>query len=153
MARGPRTHAAPTRGEERPRLEDFWDEPALDVMMLHSSTEVLQGAWACVEGRRPARALICGSRITVHFADGDIYMGTFSLGTDGLPGSMDVQIEEGPARHKGQVSRSIYELTGDTLRWCIASPGQSDRPLSFAEHDPLHLFLVLRRDRPNNGKH
>lgn len=105
----------------------------------------MQGAWLCVAGRRKASFLVAGDRFTVHFDDGAIYMGTFTLDGDGWPGTMNVLVEEGPTRHKGLVALCIYEFDGDDLRWCAAEPGQKERPTSFIEEDPRHLCLVFRR--------
>jgi uncharacterized protein (TIGR03067 family) len=148
MARVPRARSTST-GEEHTRLEDFWDEPTPSTRPTRSDAEALQGAWMSVAGRRPAELLVCGSRFAVHFADGDIYIGSFTLGTEGWPGTMDLTIEEGPSRHKGQLALCIYEMDGEVMRWCTASPGQPERPRVFAEHDPLHLCLVFRREHTN----
>jgi len=152
MAHRPRTRTVPPAlGEDHTRLEEFWDEPTPHERPACPDTQALQGAWRCVAGRRAAVFLVAGSRFTLHFEDGVIYMGTFTLGGDGWPCQMDVRIDEGPAKHRGQVALCIYEFDGDTLRWCTASPGQADRPTAFLERDPLHLSLVFRRD-PLQGK-
>ncbi|MFO0844101.1 MAG: TIGR03067 domain-containing protein [Gemmataceae bacterium] len=140
------------RGEDHSRLEDFWDEPAPHERPNCPDTQALQGAWGCVAGRRPAVLLVAGDRYTVHFADGDIYMGTFTLGGDGWPCAIDLHIEQGPSRHKGLATLGVYEFDGDTLRWCIAAPGQPERPTAFIELDPRHLCLVFRREHPTGMK-
>jgi uncharacterized protein (TIGR03067 family) len=147
MARTPRTRSVPTQAIEDPtHLEDLWDEPAPSPHIIRPDAEALQGAWKSVTGRRQAEFLISGNRFTIHFGDGDIYMGSFTLGKNGRTRTMDVRVEEGPNRHRGLIALCIYELDGDMMRWCTASPGQADRPLAFAEHDPQHLFLVFRRE-------
>jgi uncharacterized protein (TIGR03067 family) len=128
------------------RLEDVWDEPAPGASCALSDLERLQGAWLAVAGRRRAEFLIAGNRIAAHFADGDVYLGSFTLDHDGRHSTMNVRVEEGPRSHKGLVANCIYEVDGDVLRWCTASPGQDDRPRVFAECDPLHLCLVFRRE-------
>jgi uncharacterized protein (TIGR03067 family) len=146
MARGPQTRSVISKPEAHARLEDFWDEPTPGVACALSDLERLQGAWLAVAGRRQAEFLIAGNRIAVHFADGDVYLGSFTLDHDGRHSTMTVQVEEGPPRHKGQAALCIYEVDGDVLRWCTASPGQGQRPSAFAESDPLHLCLVFRRE-------
>jgi uncharacterized protein (TIGR03067 family) len=126
-------------------LEELWDEPACTAS-LSRDVAGLQGTWLFVEGRRKAELYVCGNHLTVHFADGDIYMGTFILNGDGIVGSIDVLIEEGPTRHRGRIALGIYEVQGDTLYWCTASPGPLDRPLSFHETTPDLLSMVFRRD-------
>jgi uncharacterized protein (TIGR03067 family) len=148
MTRARRARTVLPKNEDSIRLEDFWDEPVPCARTLHSDIEALQGAWTAVSGRRQATFLISGNLFTVHFADGEIYMGSFKVGTNGRHRTMDVHVEEGPHRHKGQLALCIYDLDHDMLRWCTASPGQSDRPAAFAEADPMHLCLVFRRHRP-----
>jgi uncharacterized protein (TIGR03067 family) len=148
MARARRARSVLPTTKDPIRLEDFWDEPTPSARPCLADLEALQGAWTAISGRRQATFLISGNHFTVHFADGEIYMGSFSVGTNGRFRTMDVQVEEGPQRHKGQSALCIYELEQDVLRWCTASPGQMDRPADFIEADPLHLSLVFRKHRP-----
>jgi len=151
MARGPQTRSVVNKPEAHARLEDVWDEPSPGIACARSALERLQGAWLAVAGRRQAEFLIAGNRIAVHFADGDVYLGSFTLDHDGRHHTMDVLVEEGPPRHKGLTARCIYEVDGDVLRWCTASPGQEHRPAAFAETDPLHLCLVFRREHARSA--
>jgi len=64
---------------------------------------------------------------------------------------MDVRVEERPSRHKGLLAQCIYEVDGDVLRFCAASPGQGERPMAFAEVHPLHLCLIFRREHSRSG--
>ena len=128
-------------------LEEYWDEP--DPEQVRTDLEVLQGAWVSDSGRR-VQFLVCGTHFTVHFANGSIYMGSFVLGPFARPREMDVRITEGPAPHKGQTALCIYELGEDTLRWCTAGPGQTDRPPAFpTPGDGRWLCLVFHREHLN----
>jgi uncharacterized protein (TIGR03067 family) len=127
-------------------LEDLWDEPAAPLRATDTDLRRIQGTWGTVAGRRPARFFVSGSHLTVHFADGDIYMGAFTLAEGTRPKAMDVRIEEGPDHHRGLTAHCIYELDGDTLRWCTATPGRAERPSAFDEHNPQLLCLILRRE-------
>jgi uncharacterized protein (TIGR03067 family) len=96
--------------------------------------------------------LVCGKHLTIHFADGDIYMGSFELDIRGWPRAMVMRIEEGPARHKGQTAVCFYEFEGDDLRWCTAGPGRSERPGGMPPpDDPHYLCLVFRREQRLEG--
>jgi uncharacterized protein (TIGR03067 family) len=132
-------------------LEECWDEPAADL--LQADLAVLQGAWATLSGRRMAEFLVSGQHFTVHFVDGDIYMGSFTLDPTAWPKRMDVCIDEGPSLHKGQSALCIYEVDGDTLRWCTAGPGQRERPASFTTDDRHSLSLIFQREKklPSKG--
>src|SRR5205085_1527111 len=101
-------------------LEDCWDEPAPVPAPGLPDLELLQGVWNSVSGRRPAEFLVSGTHVTVHFADGAIYLGSFELNSAESPRTMDVRIDEGPPHHKGLVALCIYELDGDVLRWCTS---------------------------------
>jgi hypothetical protein len=148
MPRKSRTASGTSWANDLIWLENLWDEPTPATPRARSGPESLQGAWMASSGRRQGELLIRGDRLTVHFSDGDIYMGRFTLGD----GTMDVTIEEGPAHHKGLLALCLWEVDGDTLRWVTASPGQKDRPADFIEADPRHLLLVLTREHlPKKG--
>ena len=109
----------------------------------------LQGTWVSFAGRRDAEMVVVGERFTIQFADGDHYTGTFTLDDAARPRCIDMQIEDGPERHKGKLALCIYELDGDTLRWCPAHPGAGVRPTRFAAYEDLdHLCLVFRHEEP-----
>lgn len=146
MARVPRTRAAPLTVRMSVPLEDLWDEPAAPPRLIDTDLRRFQGTWGTVAGRRPAQFFVSGGHITVHFSDGDIYMGAFTLAEGTRPGAMDICIEEGPDHHRGLTAHCIYELDGDTLRWCTATPGHAERPTAFDEHNPHLLCLILRRE-------
>jgi uncharacterized protein (TIGR03067 family) len=126
------------------RDEDFWDEP--EVPGPEAELELLQGPWVTVAGRRQAELLVAGGHYTIRFDDGSIYMGPIVLDPDARPKTMNLHVEEGPAVHKGKTTLCIYELAGDTLRWCVTVPGQKHRLTAFPPEDDVHsLALVFRR--------
>src|SRR5438094_4388738 len=88
------------------------------VKETRADLEMLQGAWLSVSGRHQAELLIAGNLFAVKFLNGKIYMGTLDLDAGERPKEMLMRIDEGPIRHKGKFALCIYELTGDTLRWC-----------------------------------
>jgi uncharacterized protein (TIGR03067 family) len=114
---------------------------------IRSDLERLQGTWLSVNGRRRAEFVLCDYLFAVRFADGETYLGTFRLGPESRPKTMDMRIDEGPARHRSKIARCVYELDGDTLRWCTGEPGVEERLTTFpAADDPRYLSLVLRRE-------
>jgi uncharacterized protein (TIGR03067 family) len=132
-------------------LEDCWDEPGPSCKT--ADLERLQGAWTSMDGRRKAAFLLSGNRFAIHFANGDIYMGSFELGPAGRLRTMDVRIEEGPAQHRGQTALCIYEVKGDVLRWCTAGPGHGERPEAFPDGNDSHYLCLLFRREPKSGSH
>jgi uncharacterized protein (TIGR03067 family) len=108
----------------------------------------LQGTWDFFAGPREAQLIIAGSHFTIRFRNGDVYLGTFTLGTTDRPKTMDMLIAEGPERHKGQPSLAIYALDGDRLIWCPARPGAADRPRHFpSREDREPLCIVFQRQK------
>ena len=144
---GPTRVRSVLAGSEVPaHLEDCWDEP--DDGAARGDLDSMQGAWESIAGRREAEFLVAGSRFTVHFADGDIYMGRFTLDPSAWPKRMEIHIEEGPAAHRGLSALCIYELDGDKLNWCTAGPGQPQRPATFpAEDDTRYLCVLFQREK------
>jgi uncharacterized protein (TIGR03067 family) len=127
------------------RLEDCWDEPALPEHLARTDLENLQGVWVALAGRHEAELYISGFRYTARFADGAIYMGTFELRTEGQPRTMEMSIDEGPARYKGQSAVCIYEVDGTLLRWCTAGPGRKDAPPAFPNGELTELLCFSFR--------
>lgn len=108
----------------------------------------LQGVWTYVAGPRRAQLLIAGTRYTIRFENGDVYMGTFELDTTAKPRAMDMAILEGPKRHCGKMAHAIYALDGDRLIWYPSEPGNETRATFFpARDDKRSLCLVFERVR------
>jgi uncharacterized protein (TIGR03067 family) len=137
---------SPVELEGPVRVEECWDEPSAAEDRVPTDLQDLQGAWVAVVGRRGADFLIAGKRFAVRFWDGAVYMGTFELDPVARPKTMDMRIEEGLEHHKGMTALCIYDLEGDTLRWCASGLERPERPGGFAaESDGRYLSLLLRR--------
>jgi uncharacterized protein (TIGR03067 family) len=108
----------------------------------------LEGTWNFVSGIRQAQMLIAGDHFTVKFANGDIYLGTYTLDPMAKPKMMDMTIHEGPVKHRGKTSLVIYQLDGDHLIWCPAEPGTGNRLSAFPPDSDLHhLCIIFRREK------
>src|SRR5262249_16291579 len=128
-------------------VEDCWDEPVAPAGGDRPDLEALQGVWVSVAGRRAGLLLVSGSHFTVRFTDGDIYIGAFPLDAEARPKAVGMAMEGGPGDEKGKTALCIYHLDGDTLRWCVAAPGQKERLRAFPSGDgPDYLSLVFRRE-------
>jgi uncharacterized protein (TIGR03067 family) len=109
----------------------------------------LQGVWTSIAGQRPAELLIAGHLYTLKFNDGALYMGTFEIDADDEPRCMEMRIDEGPIKHKGLITLCLYELAGETLRWCPGQPGSQCRPDGFCSDEAERsLCLLFRREYP-----
>src|SRR5262249_891645 len=96
-------------------------------------------------GKREAKLLISGEHFTMHFRNGDVYVGTFSLDAAAHPRAMDMTITEGPDAHRGKTSLAIYEFDGDHLIWCPAEPGREDPLRAFPGHEDCGLCIIFKR--------
>ena len=113
----------------------------------------LQGVWVSVAGRQEAELLIAGNLYAVKFLDGKIYMGTLDIDAGEQPKEMIMRIDEGPIKHKGKFALCIYELEGDTLRWCPTDPGSDEQLTAFpAVDDNRYLCMTFRKQRPGNRR-
>ena len=115
--------------------------------------EQLQGVWVSVAGQQQAELLIAGNLYAVKFLDGKIYMGTLDIDAGEQPKEMIMRIDEGPIKHKGKFALCIYELDGDTLRWCPSEPGSDEQLTAFPpEGDGRYLCMTFRKQRPGKRR-
>jgi uncharacterized protein (TIGR03067 family) len=80
---------------------------------------------------------------------GDMVMaaGTFKTDRSKKPREIDMLVTEGKDDFKGKTAKAIYEIKGDTLRWCVAEPG-TDRPTEFAAPEGAKVALItLKREK------
>ena len=110
----------------------------------------LNGTWVLgkVDADPETRTLAGGETLTikegkytVRDAGKLVEQGTAKIDPTTSPKSLDATTSSGPK--KGEVSRVIYELKGDTHRLCFAPPGKP-RPKVFESKkgsgDALHTF-------------
>lgn len=72
--------------------------------------------------------------------------GTFVMTGNGASGNLDAEGTSGP--QDGRQFLGIYELQGDTLRWCVANRGRQ-RPQVMAT-DRGNYLLILRKQPAKN---
>jgi uncharacterized protein (TIGR03067 family) len=121
----------------------------------------LQGAWVTVsivdEGKavfdehdpptsQPiARVEYEGTKWMVKVADKTVAGGTFKLDASKSPKELDVMDESGVRNDMTKLA--IYELDGDTYRYCIARAGEP-RPTEFKSiAGSGHSLIVSRREK------
>jgi uncharacterized protein (TIGR03067 family) len=100
---------------------------------------LLQGEWSMVSGEIDGQALpedyvktasriAKGDETTVIFS-GKVFMkAKFTVDPAKKPKAIDYTMTDGPT--KGKTQLGIYEVDGDTARFCFASPGM-ERPTDF----------------------
>jgi uncharacterized protein (TIGR03067 family) len=74
---------------------------------------------------------------------------SFKLDPTKKPAEVDLTVLTG--EHKGLKSPGIYEISGDTLRWCQSdAPKGAERPKDFKspEKSTIYLFTFKRAGKP-----
>ena len=116
----------------------------------------LEGEWSMVSGQAngqemPQELVKTGKRLakngeTTISVGGQVYFkAKFSIDPTKKPKAIDYTMTEGPT--KGKTHLGIYELDGDTIRFCFAAPG-GDRPSDFtAKEGSRRTLSVWKRDK------
>lgn len=89
-----------------------------------------------IEGNR-----IVGRELGTQRAPGGLGAGTFTMTGNGNSGNLDADGTDGP--QDGRHFQGIYELQGDTLRWCVSNRGRQ-RPTAMAT-DRGNYLMILRK--------
>jgi uncharacterized protein (TIGR03067 family) len=116
----------------------------------------LEGEWSMVQGEAngqsmPKETVALARRVakdgeTTITIGGQVYFkAKFTIDPTKKPKSIDYAMTEGPT--KGKTHLGIYELDGDTLKFCFAAPGK-DRPTDFtAKEGSERTFSVWKRGK------
>ena len=137
-----------------------WTRPkAVETATTNATEEELKrlgGTWRFleeeVEGTKIPKevfakdTLILNGQHFTSFVAGKRVNGVFKIDLVAKPKSIDITFSEGPG--KGQTHKGIYELKGDTQKFCIAGPNKP-RPDAFVSK-PLsgHIVQVMERVKP-----
>lgn len=119
--------------------------------------EKLQGTWKALTAQRRGesdptaeehRLIFSGDEFTVKKGDETMIKGKFKIDPSKKPKEIDMEIIETKRDSlKGKAALGIYELEGDTLKWCWNKPG-GERPKKFSsEAADEHLFVTLKREK------
>jgi uncharacterized protein (TIGR03067 family) len=116
----------------------------------------LEGEWSMVSGeangvRMPEATVKMGKRVakegatTITFGGQVYFTAKFSIDPTKKPKTIDYEMTAGPT--KGKTHLGIYELEGDTVKFCFAAPG-GDRPTAFtAKVGSQRTLSVWQRDK------
>jgi uncharacterized protein (TIGR03067 family) len=116
----------------------------------------LEGEWSMVSGEAngqamPKEAVNSGKRVarngeTTITMGGQVYFkARFTIDPARKPKAIDYTMTDGPT--KGKTHLGIYELNGDTVKFCFAAPGK-DRPTEFtAPEGSQRTLSVWKRDK------
>ena len=83
-----------------------------------------------------------GNAWTVKAGDKKFAKGTFKIEAAKSPKEIVIMDDQGKVKLQG-----IYELNGDTYRYCIAPPGK-DKPNEFSSKEGSgHILMILKREK------
>jgi uncharacterized protein (TIGR03067 family) len=109
----------------------------------------LDGTWIFEKDGKKAEFKFTKDAFTITIDGFGTFKGTIKIDPSKKPKHMDLAIAEGPM-FQGQTSLAIYDIDGDTLKWCAAEPGGGERATAFPEKEGdqgQHLYLVLKRTK------
>ena len=98
----------------------------------------LEGTWELVYFERDGKEIMlqndtkfiaAGDTFIVKRADEVLAAGTFKLDPDKQPKTSETTYTEG--RDKGKTFKAIYQVDGDTVKFCRASSSDDERPTEF----------------------
>ena len=89
----------------------------------------LQGSWVIDKDGKKAELKFEKDKFTLYLEGESAFKGTIKIDSKKKPKEMDMTVSEGIA-FQGETSKAIYEIDGDTLKWCAPIPGK-DRPKNF----------------------
>jgi uncharacterized protein (TIGR03067 family) len=116
----------------------------------------LEGEWAMLSGeidRQPLPAdylksarRVAKEGVTTVTINGQLFMkAKFAIDPAKKPKTIDYTMTDGPT--KGKTQLGIYELNGDTVKFCFAAPGK-ERPAEFKTQEGSGRTLsVWKRDK------
>jgi uncharacterized protein (TIGR03067 family) len=116
----------------------------------------LEGTWVMVSVERDGREIrpqtnlkmiYTGDKFVLKAGDDVVVAGTVKLDTTKKPKAVDTTYTEGP--NTGQTLKGIYEVDGDTAKFCRAGAPDQDRPTEFkTKAGSGGLFSVYKRAKP-----
>jgi uncharacterized protein (TIGR03067 family) len=113
-----------------------------------------QGTWDIVRTERDGQPdtdeaevtfRLVGEHYVIKTDDEVTERGRLVIDPTKAPKQCSFHVEFGP--DLGKQRDGIYVLTGDTLRLCMAQPGEADRPMELASTNG-HCLMVLQMRQP-----
>jgi uncharacterized protein (TIGR03067 family) len=133
-----------------------------DSEAIKKEMEQLEGEWTMVSGERDGQSLpedllkeakrVAKAGETTVTIGGQLFLkARFTIDPAKKPKTIDYTLTDGP--NKGQSQRGIYELDGDTVKFCFASPGK-ERPTEFKTMaESARTLSVWKRSNPAEADH
>ena len=121
----------------------------------------LQGEWSMVSGtsdgmqipeeyRKDMKRVCKGDEISVTRGEEVIMKAKITLDASAKPKTIDYDVTDGP--NKGKKQLGIYELDGDTVKFCLAAPGD-ERPKEFnSKEGEKRVLTAWKKAKPAAAK-
>jgi uncharacterized protein (TIGR03067 family) len=95
------------------------------------------------------RLIFSGDEFSIKKGDETVIKGKFKIDSSKKPKQIELEITQASnEQFDGKTAVGIYELDGDTLKWCSNKPGDSERPKEFAsDGGTSHLLVTLKREK------
>ncbi len=130
-----------------------------DAKKKKKDAEAIQGKWTIVESFHKGKIDDDPVGDVVLFADKKLIVSpkgtdkkiefTFKLRPDKKPREIDMTMKFGGEE---MTMKAIYELSGDTLKICIAEPGKERPEALGTAADDKRKLMVLKRVKPDKKK-
>jgi uncharacterized protein (TIGR03067 family) len=125
---------------------------------LKQDKQKLQGTWKAVTAQERGETrdntedrflIFSGDEFSVKRGDETIVKGKFKIDASKKPNEMDMEITDARKDDlNGKTALAIYELDGDTLKWCASEPGGTERPKEFSSNaENKHILATLKREK------
>ena len=110
----------------------------------------LEGKWVAALKGQKFEMTFAKDTFVIVIPDKETIKGTYTTEPSKKPAHMDMLVKEGDAKAVGKTALCIYEVEGDTLKWCANDPSakNSPRPKEFPDKEgggPDHMYLIFKR--------
>jgi RNA polymerase sigma-70 factor (ECF subfamily) len=121
--------------------------------------KTILGTWKAVaqeqhgqskEDQEDLRLMFSADEFAIKKGEQVVFKGKFEIDSSKKPKAIDMTITEAAKQgHIDKTGLGIYALDGDTLKWCVNEPGETERPKEFSAASGTKLTLVtFKREKP-----
>jgi uncharacterized protein (TIGR03067 family) len=112
----------------------------------------LEGTWKATHEGKKLELQFAKDKFTITIgAEGEkglVLKGTVKLDPKKTPKEMDLTITEGKD-YNGETALAVYDIDGDSLKWCANKPGEKMRPNALPDKEGEtadgYLYLIFKR--------
>jgi RNA polymerase sigma factor (sigma-70 family) len=136
--------------------------PAKEDKKTDKSTDdkrAILGTWKAVaqeqqgqskEDQEHLRLIFSDDEFTIKKGEQVVFKGKFKIDSSKKPKAIDMTITEAAKQgHIDKTGLGIYALDGDTLKWCVNEPGETERPKEFSATPGTRFTLItFKREKP-----